>query len=427
MSRFKRILAALCLMLFGASVGATVPPSLDQWSITTTTSVCQPYVSTYVGASPVLACSQWCWSAGFSVVNETADSASCKSGFSGTEYAVQHTYTCPEGTTKILQAGAYVCLSPGEELCRSTASVGGDAYFDMGTSPASVGVQRLACQAGCYATWTGASPTRSALVAGVRHYYGTGHYQLNGDGVACTVGSEGAVAGSTGMNSTPSSCASGSSPMTIDGVVKCVVIATNAVAAETVSVPTATVTNATVTNPDNSHTVTTTTTNNQTNNTTTSTATYAPGVAVPALPSQQTIPLAAGAGGGISSDSDMGTFCSANPTVDACQVTSSGTGAAISDLYTPDATGRTFAGSLSTFKNSALGSGVVSAASSFLRASAVSGTCTGLSASYSLLGHAFVVDAGPVLCGETAQTAFSYLAIGLLMAATALAFWIAIL
>ena len=222
--------------------------------------------------------------------------------------------------------------------------------------------------------------------------------------------------------------------MTIGGVIKCVVNSTGVVAAETPTVPTATTANSTVTNGDGSKTVTTTTTNNQTNTTTTSTTNYAAGVAVPVLPTSQTVPLSSLAGAGIGAgdplrpgSGDQAAFCVANPNVDSCKSTSSGDAAAVGTLYTPDATGKTFAGSLGSFKNAIGAAPVVSVASGFFHASAVSGACTGLAVNYNLLGHAFSLDASNVLCGATAETYYNYIAIGLLLIATGIAFAIAIL
>lgn len=357
--------------------------------------------------------------------------------------------------TWTLYGGGTTCrmwAKPTSGSCIATGNIGSVAYYDSGSNAVPLSTdppRRVACIGGCWASWVGTNQGGSYLVAGVRHYLSKGQYQYMGDGATCTVGTSGAVGGSMSMagSSIPSSsCASGQTPVTTNGVTKCYTAA-GAPVAETVAAPTKTTTRTTVTNGDGTKTITTRVCEDLTGNCESSVQTYGSGVTVPVLPTTETTPwisnvpgnpgfgIVPGSGGIPSSSSGSGTgtgagmseFCAANPTVEACKSITAGTAATVDSLYTADSSGKTFSASVTAFKNTLSSSGFYGAAGNFFSVGSLSGACSGLTATYTLFGHTTVLDASPYLCGSTAATFYSYLSMGLLLVATGIAFAIAIL
>lgn len=118
-------------------------------------------------------------------------------------------------------------------------------------------------------------------------------------------------------------------------------------------------------------------------------------------------------------------FCKANPQDKSCAKEAAGAPATVAGLYTKGS--RTVGDALADFRGGVLGSPIVSAATGYLAASIPSGTCSGLSSTINVLGHAWTFDPGQLLCGSAAQSIYSLLGLGVLLAAGWVAFRIAIL
>ncbi|MRR17871.1 MAG: hypothetical protein EG826_15595 [Deltaproteobacteria bacterium] len=265
--------------------------------------------------------------------------------------------------------------------------------------------------------------TKTALVAGVRHYYAQGFYTFLGDGVACTPGVSGAVVSPVALNDVPAStCPSGQSPGTVNGVTKCY-SSTGQPAAETVAASSVNTTYSKTTNADNTVTVTKTTTDTKTNTSTTSQTVYPNAAAVPSnLPvSESGVQTAqTGAGG-------MSEFCAVNPTASACVTVNPGTAAETGGLYTKDTSGKTFTSVVTAAKQTITSSAFYNATAGFFQVGTIAGSCSGLSTDVSLPWTVLHIDAGQYLCGTTADALYSLLAAAMLLLSLGVAFAIAIL
>jgi len=331
------------------------------------------------------------------------------------------TCTCNTG---YIQNSANQCVLP--NTCTSTDDASPPFYFNVGTDP-DASPPRLACHNGCFASWTGSGEVRTSLILGVRNYYSVGNYQLLGDGLVCVPGQPGQVEAGTGTQTVPAStCPEGSFPTVVEGVTKCADMATGELAEEaTVVQDSQSITREYTTNVDGSTTITTTTTNNNTNTSTSSSVTYPPGAEVPSLPTSET----GSSSGDGSRNGDMSSFCSENPDAGACKSTDvdPGAGADTSGLYEADPNQKTFAGSLTDFISTVEASPVYSSTAGFFSAGTFSGSCSGLSVSFSLLGTSYGFDLADYFCSPDFLPFYSYLAAGLLLMFTAIAFSIAFL
>ena len=114
-------LAVLFWLGMTSTVRADTIPLVDVYSMTTTSSVCQPYVSTFTGSSVNAVCAQWCWAEGYTTVNVNQDGGDCRSTFSGNLFHVTRTFTCAEGSTKTFVSGNYVCVA--SETCQYNPAI----------------------------------------------------------------------------------------------------------------------------------------------------------------------------------------------------------------------------------------------------------------------------------------------------------------
>lgn len=303
---------------------------------------------------------------------------------------------------QVRNAGTGVCEMP---ACVSTASASPVKWYDMGTNPDAL--KKFVCVGSCMALYSGDSVSKSAIIDGVRHYYAYGGYDYSGAGAvdSCTPGAEVPSAPSGTTEIPVSHCASNQIEGLIDGKLNCWNVPTEAGAAPTLANPdaaaTTTGTSTTTVSTVGDVTTTTTTTNN------------------------------VGGGTTIVTEACTGSNCTTTTQETGAdqteEQTSAGAGAGTGGLYTADATGKTFSGSLTSFKNTVAAAPVAAAAGNFFTVGTFNGSCVDLAVSFTMLGHAFSLDATEVFCGATAQTWYSYIAAGLLLIATGIAFAIAIL
>lgn len=167
--------------------------------------------------------------------------------------------------------------NPCEAKIGQTAASGS---FDIGTS-SSASPSWTGCYQGCTASFSGRSPTGTAIVAGVQHYYASGYYTWMAPGLTCAGG--GPASGGVPANT----CGAGQVSGTVNGVFRCVSADSGAVVASQSNVTTTTTTATTTadngngtktdtttsTAGDGSQTITTRTYNSTTNNTISTTTT----------------------------------------------------------------------------------------------------------------------------------------------------------
>ncbi|HQR02506.1 MAG: hypothetical protein JSR19_01405 [Proteobacteria bacterium] len=343
--------------------------------------------------------------------------------------------------------------------CTSTAIAAGPAYF---TNPAS-----LACASnGCFASFamvnSPGSPTAQAIWGvdnGVAVYRVWGMYTYNGGGASdvCTQGALNQPAmPSPSANAPTDTCAAGQFKTTQNGKTVCVDASTNkavptgpqfvsGTSCTSVTNADNTITQTCVTQaPDGSTTSKATTYPANTPATAmqpaSSSSTYTPGqMTDPKQSYCATNPSACGMGGGGGSSApatnpatgqpqgSMGDYCAQNPTANGCKTTTQGTAATVQNLYNADGNGRSFSNSVTTFQNTIHGSAMYSATGGFFHGPSFSGSCSGLSTSFTLLHSSFSLDLTPYLCGDMAQGLYALLKAGILLAATVAAFSVAIL
>lgn len=295
-----------------------------------------------------------------------------------------------------------VCTAP---PCSSKGEVSSGLY-PMGSDPRG-SFPAVICSGGCLALFSGTVPAKYAMVAGERTYYASGSYDFAGGGSsdACTPG-EIVPAGAPAQASLgPQSCAPNQIEGEVNGIFQCWNTPEDAKAAveagkNASSVP-------------SKETSTSSTTNNTTNNTTTETT------------------VINHAGGGTTTTTKVCTTGTAD-----CTTTTEKAGlpegnvgggaAALSSLYSPDS-GKTFAGSINSFRAAWAAAPIVASSSNFFRVGDLQGACSGMSSSFSLLGQNVTIDLAPHFCTESFSALLTYIAMGLLLAASAAAFWIAIL
>lgn len=384
-------------------------------------------------------------SSGGAVVCTTSATGSCPEGYhvTGSNCTADAAYTCPSGQNwtlsgsnctrpdcvlpQVRNAGTGVCETNCASAAGQTAASG---YFDGGTSKGDANIPRAPCYNGCVATFSGSYPAKSALVNGVVHYYASGSYNLLN--VSCT-GSPGVTAGAVPGDT----CGANTYLGNLNGKPVCIVQSNQTVAATGDPVTSSsssssvqsvsganTTTTTTTTAADGTQTVTASTVVTATGAPVSSTTTSTGPSAVPSAGSGSAYPINSTSGEPEGSVSD---FCSRNPSADLCATTTSGAGASVSGLYSADSSGRTFASVISAFKSSVLASPIYSASVGFFSLGSLSGTCADMSTTFTMLSGSWTVDIGQYLCGSWAATAYPYLAAGLLLIATGLAFSIAIL
>lgn len=303
---------------------------------------------------------------------------------------------CVSPQTRNVSTG--VCESP---ACISTSTYEANGWHNVGVNTLSA--DYFSCISGCRAIFS-YDTGMSAIIDGVRNYFYYGHYTFTGKG-APDVCTPGAMPEPTPtVTEVPvSHCASNQIEGLIDGKLNCWNVPATPGEAPTLANPdaaaTTTGTSTTTISTVGDTTTTTTTTNNIGGGTT-------------------IVTEACTAGNCTTTTAESGR--------DKTQTTA-GAGAATTGLYTADTGGKTFSGVLTSFKNTVSASPIASAAGGFFQAGTFSGNCAALDVSFTMLGHAFALDATDVFCGTTALTWYGYIAAGLLLIATALAFWIAIL
>ena len=348
-------------------------------------------------------------------------------GYSGTCPSQANTYSCPAGQNWTLSGSS--CTRPdctaaqtrnSAGVCISACTLGPNEQ--IGTvrygfpHPQPSGV--IFCVNGCTA-YPGGTGTISGAV---KYQYAL----VNGAGGAassCTAGTEivpnvNAASGEPLSNPTVASCiSSGQGFGTVNGVVVCTgptstVASSKETQADTpASGPAKTTETTTTTVCTGAGACTTTTTSNVTSGGSGKGGTG---------PGSSTTP-----GDGTEKAQTKADFCQENPSDKACKVETQGAPATVAGLYSKGS--RTVGDALADFRGGVLGSPIVSAATGYLAASIPSGTCSGLSSTINVLGHAWTFDPGQLLCGSAAQSIYSLLGLGVLLAAGWVAFRIAIL
>lgn len=326
-------------------------------------------------------------------------------------------YTCPTGQNWTVSGSN--CTRPdctGSEVRNPSTGVcevppctskgqAASGLFLMGSSPYAT-FKAVTCTGGCLAVFSGTAPAKYAMVGGQRMYYAQGAFDFmgNGSGDTCTPGAEAPATPASSPNLGPQSCAPGQIEGEVNGVFQCwntkeeANTATEKAAKEASTPSTEKTTSTTTVNNDNS-TTTTTTTNHAGGGTTTTTKTC----------------------------DQSGSNCST--TTEKAGFPEGGLGggaAALGTLYTED-TSKTFAGSINNFRTAWGNAPIVAASGNFFRVGQLQGSCSGMSSTFNLLGQSVTIDLSPHFCADSFNTLPSYVAIGLLLAASAAAFWIAIL
>lgn len=135
------------------------------------------------------------------------------------------------------------------------------------------------------------------------------------------------------------------------------------------------------------------------------------------------------AGSSGSSSNEISEFCSSNPTASMCLPEPDlGSAASIDDLYTKDPNQKNFGDALDSFATKIKSTQLWSSATGFMSFSGLpSGSCGGLSTSVNLMGASIPIDLDSFFCSQSAETIYSVMYIGILIAFTWAAFAIAIL
>jgi hypothetical protein len=308
--------------------------------------------------------------------------------YSITDGGVTGPSTCPSGST--LTGSTCTCAAGSAPNSAGTACVGSctsgqtmsSGYYDVGTDPGRSPVI-LACNNGCEAVFDGISPSGSALVGGVAHYFARGSYIVTGN--SCTSGAVGGGGdpGTAAENRPPDTCPAGSVPGTIQGPSDaaprrvCVPYAPAGASSPTGAAsgpdagrappPTSTTgsSTSTVTNPDGSTTTTTTTTTTRADGSTSTTrsdrTTRPDG-------SSTTSTTTTGAEATPRRDETPPSRCELNPSDTGC----GGAAATVTDLRTKGT--RTVGDVLTANKAAFMATGVGAATSTFFTVSGA-GTC----------------------------------------------------
>lgn len=349
-----------------------------------------------------------CQSGGTAAVQDVGGLPSCGAGVPSYSCTAGQNWTLSGSNCTRPDCTAQQTRNPATGVCEaipciSTSAATGSQWFDQGVTASSV--QKFACVSGCMAMYSGESVSKSSIIDGVRRYYSYGSFDYTGAGAVdvCTAGAETPAVPAGALEVPVAHCASNQIEGLIDGKLNCWNVPETAGAAPTLANPdvaaTTTATGTTTVSTVGDTTTTTTTTTNNNGGTT-------------------TIIEACTLGNCTTSTQDSGK--------DQTQTTA-GTGAATTGLYTADTGGKTFSGVLTSFKNTVAAAPIASAAGGFFQAGTFSGNCSAMSFSVTMLGNVYAFDGSEIFCGATALTWYSYLAAGLLLIATALAFWIAVL
>jgi hypothetical protein len=354
-------------------------------------------------------------------VDNRCESGGSASGPLNNWYTGPALYTCPSGQNwtlsgtnctrpdctaqQVRNSSTGVCEAA---PCLSTSSAGAAQWYDMGTSPDAI--KKFVCVGGCMALYSGDSVCTPAIVEGFRHYYAYGGYDYSGAGAVdgCTAGAEVPAAPSGSTEIPVSHCASNQIEGLIDGKLNCWNVPSVAGEAPTLANPDAAV----------STTGTSTTTVNTVGDVTTTTTTTTNNNGVTTIQTQ------ACTGANCTTTTET---TGADQTDDP-DATSPGAGASTSDLYTADDTGKTFGGSIATFKSAFAATPLYSQATGFFSMAGLSpGACSGMVADFSILGNSVTLDATSIFCGPIMEEMMGYLHIGLLLIFSAIAFSIAFL
>jgi len=289
-----------------------------------------------------------------------------------------------------------------------TGTSAGTGYLKIG-GPGSVSI---GCDGSCEYQVVSASDGHRSLVDGVVQEWAKGSWVYSG--AACS------GAANTAVASLPAdTCASGQGYAVYNGKKVCYSTTTGEVLAKVAGPPSESSSISRVDNGNGTSTITNTTYNNETNQTTTTTT-------VVNNVTGQPISETKVADKPSDKPGDMESFCQDNPGLDICKTTESGAGVAVSGLYTP-APAKTFADALNAFKASAQAAPIISAANAFFNVSTLAGNCSALIIDVPLWTTTYTINLAQYLCGADASVWYGYLALGLLLAATVAAFWIAIL
>lgn len=305
-------------------------------------------------------------------------------------------------------------------------------YYDIGLTP-TTNFNNAPCIGGCGATFEGEVPASRAMVNGKYHYYAKGSYVQNT--FTCTESPENESLPSSAGLPNPT-CASGQAGGTINGKFVCIDQSDGTIANPNTESTDSTTTENTVSNPDGSTTTTTTTTNSDGSKSTSITVTAPDGSKTTTTTSQQgtTDNPATRTDGKTQTAKDVedGTkeglkgFCQENPDSPICKQVDSGEAVNTDGLYEGDSQ-PSFEASLQKFKNDLDDAPFYSMATGFFSVSNPSGSCSGLDLTIEWGDTSFTFPLTDVFCSDIADTIYSILGIGMKLAASYIAFYIAFL
>lgn len=117
-------------------------------------------------------------------------------------------------------------------------------------------------------------------------------------------------------------------------------------------------------------------------------------------------------------------LCALHPDSLACQNVTSGTGSTITanDIHTEAMQAGDFQASVNSFVSTVQSSAWYGGINNFFTVNISGGSCTGMDGAFVVQGSTFDVNMNPVFCSATAQTSYAVLKIGLLLAASFVAF-----
>lgn len=327
---------------------------------------------------------------------------------------------CPDGQTRNANG---TCEAP----CPAIGTPYGSGLYDIGTDP-SAGMQKIGCTPqGCpIMIADGTSPVASAIVNGITRYYGRGSYDYIGG--KCDPGIDPGLPAP--LSDVPQdSCGATQGKATMNGKTICVDDKGNPV--DTKAPTTSTKTTETTSEKTNSDGSTETSAEKTTSTTTctgdkcTTTTTKTTG---------------GGAGGGGTSittttTESKGDFCAKNPNDKQCNSGTDSEGeddeikpgdpAKTDELYSSGE--RTITDAFNEFTAKVKSAPFYEAASGFFKLNVPGGSCSGLSKTIDFMGKSVTVDLSDVFCGSESSVVYGVLSIGLLMAASWIAFRIAFL
>lgn len=217
-----------------------------------------------------------------------------------------------------------------ETACAANA-VASSGYYDIGTASGATPLLS-GCKGSCKVYFDGTSPSGSALVDGVKHWYAKGGYYNSG--VRCTTAQESATQVKAATQDKPAdSCAAGQGSATMNGKTVCVDQSGDGKTPTPASTDQSSTTTdkSTVTNPDGSTTTTETTTKTDANGNREVTVTKTTNKPDGTSTSQTTTTNPGSTDKPAGEDDSTKSECEKNPSGAGC----GGAAASIGDLYTP--------------------------------------------------------------------------------------------